>query len=65
MLLVGDEAYYRRFGFSAGAVAGLWLPGPFELERFLGLELVPGALAGAAASSRRRARDDPCRPSAT
>ncbi|MGA0596771.1 GNAT family N-acetyltransferase [Enterovirga sp. CN4-39] len=47
VILVGDAPYYERFGFSAEAVAGLWLPGPVERERFLGLELVPGALAGA------------------
>ena len=33
-----------RFGFSAEKTGALWLPGPFERERFLGLELVPGAL---------------------
>ncbi|MDB5558119.1 MAG: GCN5-related N-acetyltransferase, partial [Enterovirga sp.] len=27
--------------------AGLWMPGPVGRERFLGLELVPGALQGA------------------
>lgn len=47
VILVGDEAYYRRFGFARLPVEGLWLPGPVELDRFLGLELVPGALAGA------------------
>jgi predicted N-acetyltransferase YhbS len=47
VLLVGDAPYYGRFGFSAQAVAGLWLPGPYERQRFQGLELVPGALAGA------------------
>jgi len=47
ILLVGDASYYARFGFSAAHTAGLWLPGPFARERFLGLELVPGALAGA------------------
>ncbi len=47
VLLVGDAPYYERFGFTAEAVEGLWLPGPVERERFLGLELVPGALAGA------------------
>ena len=26
---------------------GLWLPGPVESGRFLGLELAPGALSGA------------------
>jgi predicted N-acetyltransferase YhbS len=47
VLLVGDEAYYRRFGFSAAAAAGLAMPGPFERHRLLGLDLRPGALAGA------------------
>lgn len=47
ILLVGDAPYYARFGFSAEATAGLWLPGPVERERFLALELAPGALAGA------------------
>jgi len=47
VLLVGDAPYYARFGFSAEAVGGLWLPGPCEAGRFLGLELVPGALATA------------------
>ena len=46
VLLVGDAAYYERFGFSASAVQDLWLPGPVERERFLGLELVAGALKG-------------------
>jgi predicted N-acetyltransferase YhbS len=47
VLLVGDAPYYARFGFSAEVVSGLRLPGPFERERFLGLELQPGALKGA------------------
>jgi len=47
VLLVGDAPYYTRFGFSAALTETLSLPGPYERERFLGLELVPGALAGA------------------
>jgi predicted N-acetyltransferase YhbS len=47
VLLVGDAPYYQRFGFSAAPTESLWLPGPVERERFLGLELVPGALHGA------------------
>lgn len=47
VLLVGDAPYYGRFGFSALATRGLWMPGPVERERFLGLELRGGALAGA------------------
>jgi predicted N-acetyltransferase YhbS len=47
VLLVGDEPFYRRFGFTRALTEHLRLPGPFERERFLGLELVPDALAGA------------------
>ncbi|MBX9930764.1 MAG: N-acetyltransferase [Methylobacterium sp.] len=47
ILLVGDAPYYARFGFSPEIVGGLFMPGPFERERFLGLELRKGALAGA------------------
>jgi predicted N-acetyltransferase YhbS len=47
VLLVGDAPYYGRFGFTADVTSRLWLPGPYERERFLGLELRPGALAGA------------------
>ena len=47
VILVGDEPYYRRFGFCQAAVAGLNLPGPVDRARFLGLELEDGALAGA------------------
>lgn len=46
ILLVGDAPYYQRFGFSAEPMAGLAMPGPVERERFLGLELRDGALAG-------------------
>jgi predicted N-acetyltransferase YhbS len=47
VILVGDESYYRRFGFARSAVADLHLPGPVDRDRFLGLELVPAALDGA------------------
>lgn len=47
VLLVGDEPYYGRFGFSRTSAEGLNLPGPVELERFLGLELEAGALNNA------------------
>ena len=45
VLLVGDAAYYGRFGFSAEKTGALWLPGAVRAHRLLG-----------AASSRRRAR---------
>jgi predicted N-acetyltransferase YhbS len=47
VLLVGDGAYYGRFGFSAEKTGALWLPGPFERQRLLACELVPGALDSA------------------
>ncbi len=47
VILVGDEPYYRRFGFSTLRTGGLAMPGPFERHRLLALELKPGALLGA------------------
>jgi predicted N-acetyltransferase YhbS len=47
ILLVGDAAYYGRFGFSAAPTGSLWMPGRFERERLLALGLKPRALAGA------------------
>ncbi|MDE2445693.1 MAG: N-acetyltransferase [Alphaproteobacteria bacterium] len=47
ILLVGDEPYYSRFGFSASLTRSLHLPGPVERARFLGLELEAEALDGA------------------
>jgi predicted N-acetyltransferase YhbS len=47
ILLVGDAPYYGRFGFGTTQTGGLWMPGSFEHDRLLGLELKPGALAGA------------------
>lgn len=48
ILLVGDAAYYERFGFFADKAQHLVMPGPFARERFLGLELKSGWLDGAA-----------------
>jgi len=48
VLLVGDAAYYERFGFFGDKVRHLVMPGPFARERFLGLELAEGWLDGAA-----------------
>jgi predicted N-acetyltransferase YhbS len=47
MMLVGDAPYYGRFGFAADKTGRLWLPGPYEPNRLLALELTPGALDGA------------------
>ena len=48
VILLGDAPYYTRFGFSALKTGELSLPGPFDRDRLLGLELRKGALDGAA-----------------
>jgi predicted N-acetyltransferase YhbS len=47
VILLGDAPYYARFGFSTAKTGDLALPGAFERERLLGLELQDGALDGA------------------
>lgn len=47
VVLVGDEPYYRRFGFSRALTRSLKLPGWVDEKRFLARELVAGALASA------------------
>jgi predicted N-acetyltransferase YhbS len=62
ILLVGDAAYYSRFGFSSVKTGKLAMPGPYERERFLALELVDGALDGASGvlkASGRKAKPAP------
>jgi predicted N-acetyltransferase YhbS len=44
VILVGDAPYYGRFGFSSEKTASVRLPGPFERDRLLAIELKPGAL---------------------
>jgi predicted N-acetyltransferase YhbS len=47
ILLVGNAPYYSRFGFSAEKTAELEMPGSFQKDRLLALELDAGALDGA------------------
>ena len=47
VILLGDAPYYARFGFSTQKTAELALPGPFERDRLLAIELRDGALDGA------------------
>ena len=47
VILLGDAPYYARFGFSNRKTGELALPGAFERDRLLGLELGEGALDGA------------------
>jgi putative acetyltransferase len=44
VVVLGDPAYYRRFGFTVQALAHV--RSPYGPGRLLGLELAPGALAG-------------------
>lgn len=52
VLLVGDEPYYSKVGFSKLPEGLISLPGPVDPARFLSLELVPGALAGVGGEAR-------------
>lgn len=47
VILLGDAPYYGRFGFSPRKAAELTLPGQFERDRLLALELREGVLDGA------------------
>lgn len=46
VVLVGDEPYYRRFGFMRALARRLRLPGWVDKKRFLARELVAGAMTG-------------------
>jgi predicted N-acetyltransferase YhbS len=46
VILVGDEPYYARAGFKKLPRGLLMMPGPTNPDRFLYLELQPGALDG-------------------
>ena len=52
VLLVGDLAYYSRFGFSAERTGRLWLPGLADKGRLLGCELTADALKRARGAIR-------------
>jgi predicted N-acetyltransferase YhbS len=48
VVLVGDEAYFRRVGFAAAPAAGIRMPAPVDQRRVLVRALVPGGDAGLA-----------------
>jgi predicted N-acetyltransferase YhbS len=65
VILLGDAAYYARFGFTGEKTGALSLPGPFERDRLLAIEFTGGALdaaegmivpTGAALPKRRSVR---------
>jgi len=47
VVLLGDPAYYRRFGFRTATTLGLACEFDAPEEAFMALELAPGALSGA------------------
>lgn len=53
VLLVGDEDYYARLGFSRVPRGKIVMPGPVDPDRLLCSELRPGALAAASGKMRR------------
>lgn len=46
VILVGDQSYYQKVGFSRSLAMGLEMPGPVDKGRLLAQELVPGAMDG-------------------
>jgi len=71
VILIGDEPYYRRSGFSKVPTGRLAMPGPVNPDRLLWLELVPGACEGVAGpvtpaeSAARDPNSHPADPRAT
>ena len=53
VILVGDEPYYRRFGFSRDAARALDYPPPTNPDRLLARALVDGAFDGVEGMVRR------------
>ena len=53
VILVGDEPYYRRFGFTRAAARALDYPPPTNPDRLLARALAPAAFAGVAGMVRR------------
>jgi predicted N-acetyltransferase YhbS len=45
-ILVGDEPYYRRMGFTPAPPARIEMPGPVDPARLLVCEIEPGAFEG-------------------
>lgn len=53
VILIGDEPYYSRFGFTRDAVRALSFPPPTNPDRLLGRALTPGAFDGVSGVVRR------------
>lgn len=52
-VLVGDEPYYRRFGFRRALAEGLDFPRPVNFDRVLAAELRPNSMSGVAGMVRK------------
>ncbi|HTQ13740.1 MAG TPA: N-acetyltransferase [Rhizomicrobium sp.] len=59
IVLVGDEPYYARVGFSKLPPGRVRFPGPVDSSRILGLSLSAGALLNLSGEVRRPHLDDP------
>ncbi len=59
IILVGDEPYYARVGFSRLAPSRIRMPGPVDSSRLLGLSLKQGALVSLSGDVRRARIDNP------
>jgi len=59
IILVGDESYYSRVGFTRLRPDQVNFPGPVNPERILGLALLPGALEKLAGAVARAQIDEP------
>lgn len=53
VILVGDEPYYRRFGFTRQAASAINFPPPTNPNRLLGNALTPDAFDGVSGEVRR------------
>jgi predicted N-acetyltransferase YhbS len=59
VILVGDEPYYARVGFSKLPPGRIRFPGPVDESRILGLSLKSGAALTLTGELRRAQLDDP------
>jgi len=59
ILLVGDEPYYAKVGFSRLPPGRVRFPGPVDPSRVLGLSLKPGGLLNLSGLIRRPHIDEP------
>jgi len=59
VILIGDEPYYARVGFSKLPPGRIRFPGPVDQSRILGLSLKSGAALNLMGEVRRAELDDP------